>query len=123
MVGVPGGLQCARTRNRSEEMTTRIDFDDDTYDEEIEEFLRCFRCDHPNAKKARREITSILVAINHGWPIPPQPDIEGLLPANCCKRKPRLVSGASVAQTSAPTRREKQPFCGAFLPATVPQHA
>jgi hypothetical protein len=60
--------------------------------------IPCFECDHPDARKAIREITSIIVAINHGWPIPPQPDIEGILPANCCKRKPRLVAESEARQ-------------------------
>jgi hypothetical protein len=54
--------------------------------------LPCCKCDEPGAEDARYEIVMILRAIRRGEPLPPPPDIEGDLPVNCCKRKPRLVA-------------------------------
>lgn len=54
--------------------------------------LPCFKCDEPAAEEVRADIIRILRAIRYGQPLPPVPDIEGDLPVNCCRRKPRLVA-------------------------------
>jgi hypothetical protein len=47
--------------------------------------VSCFECDHPTAPKARKEIVASIRAIRHRELLRP-PDIEGDLPANCCRR-------------------------------------
>jgi hypothetical protein len=44
--------------------------------------LVCFRCNHPDARKARKEVVEIIRAIRHREPLP-QDD----LPVNCCRRR------------------------------------
>jgi hypothetical protein len=57
--------------------------------------IPCFRCREPGAEDAQHEIITAVLAImeakRRGEPLPPRPDVDGVLPVNCCRRKPRLV--------------------------------
>jgi hypothetical protein len=46
--------------------------------------IACFRCDHPDAPKARKEAVAIVKAIRDRKPLS---DAEGDLPVNCCRRQ------------------------------------
>lgn len=54
--------------------------------------LPCFKCEHPEAWKARKEIIEIVRAFRHGLPLPPPPDRAGDLPIACCLRSPRALA-------------------------------
>jgi len=55
--------------------------------------LPCFKCEHPDAWKVRKQIIEVVMGVMDGTPLPPPPDHRGGdLPVDCCQRKPRLVA-------------------------------
>ena len=56
--------------------------------------LPCFKCEHPDARKAQREINDMAAAVMNGGPMPPA-DTVGDPPPSCCQRKPRLAATGS----------------------------
>jgi hypothetical protein len=70
-------------RGRREPIVERADEDEPDKVRLLQAFapLACFRCDHPDAPKARKEIVAIIRAIRQREPLP-QDD----LPMNCCRR-------------------------------------
>jgi len=54
--------------------------------------VACFKCDHPDARKARAEIIAIIRAIRQREPLPARDD----LPVNCCRRQDSCSSEKSA---------------------------
>jgi hypothetical protein len=53
--------------------------------------LPCFKCEHPDAWKARKEVLDVIHALMHG-DTPRAPQRNGVLPDACCRRKPQPVN-------------------------------
>jgi hypothetical protein len=71
-------------RGRREPIVERADEDEPDKVRLLQAFapIACFKCNHPDARKARAEIVMIIRAIRQREPLP-----QGDLPVNCCRRQ------------------------------------
>jgi hypothetical protein len=53
----------------------------------------CFKCEHPEAWRARKEVIDVVLALMHG-DTPSAPRNGDGLPGTCCRRKAPPVSSA-----------------------------